>query len=173
MRTPFLLPAVDFKIREKNEYGDYTWTEQSSYDLFGSGTVLILGIPGAFTPTCSDKQVPEYDKLAEDFYDRDIDAIYVITVNDSFVANQWAKQLNLQNVEVIPDGSGEFTKQMNMLVAKDNLGMGNRSWRYAVIADNGRIQAEFVERGFEDNCHSDPYSETRPERILEWLDTYA
>jgi peroxiredoxin len=62
---------------------------------------------------------------------------------------------------------------MNMLVDKDNLGFGRRSWRYAIIANNGRIDKWFIEPGMEDNCATDPYGETSPENILNWLKAYA
>ena len=87
--------------------------------------------------------------------------------------NAWAKAQGITKVKVIPDGSGTFTYEMGMLVNKDNLGFGMRSWRYAVIADNGRIDKFFVEPGLENNCPTDPYGETSPERILGWLEAYA
>jgi peroxiredoxin len=92
-----------------------------------------------------------------------------MSVNDAFVMNCWAKDQNIQNVKVIPDGSGVFTSQMNMLVQKDNVGFGVRSWRYAVIVDNGKIEQWFIEDGIEHNCETDPYGETSPETILAYL----
>ena len=83
--------------------------------------------------------------------------------------NAWAKSQNLVNVQVIPDGSGLFTKKMKMLVKKDNLGFGVRSWRYAAVVKNGVIEKMFVEPGFENNCATDPYKESSPENVLKWL----
>ncbi len=65
--------------------------------------------------------------------------IYCISVNDSYVMNAWANNEKIKNVKVIPDGSGEFTRQMGMLVKKDDKGFGYRSWRYAMIVDDGII----------------------------------
>lgn len=172
-----ILPAVDFKVRVRDESiegpNPYRWDDVSSYDLFGNKKVLIFSLPGAFTPTCSTMQLPGFENNYQNFKVLGIDEIYCISVNDAFVMNAWAKDQKLKNVKVIPDGSAQFTLGMNMLVSKDNLGFGARSWRYAVIATNGRIDKLFVEPGKEHNCQSDPYYETSPERILGWLEAYA
>lgn len=174
---PSILPAVDFKVRVRDDKiggpNPYKWEDVSSYDLFASKKVVIFSLPGAFTPTCSTMQLPGFETNSNEFYDLGIDDIYCVSVNDSFVMNKWAELQGLHNIEVIPDGSGRFTEHMNMLVDKDNLGFGRRSWRYAVIATNGRIDKWFVEPGMEDNCSTDPYGETSPERILDWLRAYA
>ena len=177
MNTPSILPAVDFKVRVRDESiggpNPYRWEDVSSYDLFGGKKAVIFSLPGAFTPTCSTMQLPGFEENYEQFKELGIDEIYCVSVNDSFVMNAWAKAQNISNVKVIPDGTAEFTNGMNMLVCKDNLGFGLRSWRYAVIATNGRIDKVFVEPGMEDNCPTDPYGETSPERILEWLRAYS
>lgn len=177
MNTPSILPAVDFKVRVRDESiggpNPYRWEHVSSYDLFANKKVVIFSLPGAFTPTCSTMQLPGFEENYERFKELGIDEIYCVSVNDSFVMNAWAKAQNIANVKVIPDGTGDFTYEMGMMVRKDNLGFGRRSWRYAVIATNGRIDKVFVEPGMEDNCPSDPYGETSPERILEWLRAYS
>lgn len=174
---PTLLPVVDFKIRVRDESiegpNPYRWQDVSSYDLFANKKVVIFSLPGAFTPTCSTMQLPGFEENYDRFKALGIDEIYCISVNDSFVMNAWAKAQGITKVKVIPDGSGTFTYEMGMMVRKDNLGFGRRSWRYAVIADNGRIDKFFVEPGLEDNCPTDPYGETSPERILGWLEAYA
>lgn len=176
-RVPALLPAVDFKVRVRDESiegpNPYRWEDVSSYDYFGGKKVVIFSLPGAFTPTCSTMQLPGFENNYEKFKALGIDEVYCVSVNDSFVMNKWAQDQNLNNVKVIPDGSAEFTSRMNMAVDKDNLGFGLRSWRYAVIATNGRIDKVFIEPGFEDNCPTDPYGETSPENILNWLEAYA
>jgi peroxiredoxin len=83
--------------------------------------------------------------------------------------NAWAKHHKIEKVKVIPDGNGEFTRKMGMLVEKTNLGFGSRSWRYATIVDNGNIEFSFVEPGFEDNCGEDPYEMSSPQNILRHL----
>jgi peroxiredoxin len=114
-------------------------------------------------------QLPGFENNYERFRELGIDEIYCISVNDSFVMNAWAKGQNINNVKVIPDGSGKFTEAMGMLVDKDNLGFGRRSWRYAAVVNNGEIEHLFVEPGKVDNCEFDPYGETDPDNILAWI----
>ena len=135
--------------------------------LFAGKTVVLFSVPGAFTPTCSTYQLPDFEKLHDDFKSKGIDAIYCISVNDAFVMNAWGKQQGLTNVQLIPDGSGQFTRKMGMLVCKDNLGFGMRSWRYAAIVNDGVVEAWFEEPGFSDNCETDPYGESAPQNLLE------
>jgi peroxiredoxin len=172
---PTVVPSVVFKTRVRDESieGDnpYRWEDVTSFDLFAGKRVILFSLPGAFTPTCSTMQLPGFEELAMRFYSHGIDDIYCLSVNDSFVMNCWAKDQKLEHVKVIPDGSAEFTSGMNMEVYKDNLGFGIRSWRYAVVVDNGKIEKWFVEPGKEDNCETDPYGETDPYTILHWLQT--
>jgi peroxiredoxin len=114
-------------------------------------------------------QLPTFEKLYDAFVDKGFDAVYCMSVNDSYVMNAWSKDQNLKNVKVIPDGNGEFTRQMGMLVEKRPECFGMRSWRYAVVVDNLKITQWFVEPGYQDNCLSDPYSVTNPESILDNL----
>jgi len=171
------VPNVTFKIRVRDESiggpNPYRWEEKTTADYFHGRRVVLFSLPGAFTPTCSTFQLPGFERDFEQFQELGIDAIYCISVNDAFVMNAWAKSQNIQNVQVIPDGSGKFTAGMGMLVDKDNLGFGRRSWRYAAIIENGEIQKLFVEPGQEDNCPTDPYGETSPENILMWLKTHS
>ena len=164
------IPDVVFKMRVRDESieGDnpFRWEHVKSTDLFANKCVVLFSLPGAFTPTCSTYQLPDFEKLYSEFQEKGIDDIFCISVNDAFVMNAWAKDQGLQNVKVIPDGSGEFTRKMGMLVDKDNLGFGMRSWRYAAIVDDGVITCSFVEPGFEDNCETDPYGESSPQNIL-------
>ena len=166
---PKLIPSVVFKTRVQGLKG-FEWKEISTWDLFGNKKVLLFSLPGAFTPTCSTYQLPSFEDLAIDFYeDCDIDDIYCFTVNDTFVCNAWARDNNLRNINVIPDGNGNFTEAMQMMVDKDNLGFGRRSWRYACVAENGNITDWFIEEGREDNHEEDPYMFTNPQYILEKL----
>ena len=172
-QLPTVVPAVTFKTRVRDESiegpNPFRWQDVTSYDYFAGKRVVLFSLPGAFTPTCSTYQLPGFEQNYEQFKALGIDEIYCMSVNDSFVMNCWAKDQNLQNVKVIPDGSGIFTSNMNMLVQKDNLGFGVRSWRYAVIVDNGNIEKWFVEPGIAHNCPDDPYGETSPEDILAYL----
>ena len=154
------IPNVDFKMRENGE-----WRTRNSDEFFNGKKVILFSLPGAFTPTCSEFQLPGYEANYEKFKEAGIDEIYCISVNDSFVMNAWAKQQGIKKVKMIPDGSGEFTRQMGMLVKKDNLGFGYRSWRYAALIENCMVKKTWVEEGKMDNCPDDPYSVTDPAYI--------
>ena len=166
-------PNVTFKTRVRDESigGDnpFRWQDTTSADYFAGKRVVLFSLPGAFTPTCSTFQLPDFEKLFPEFQAAGIDAIYCISVNDAFVMNAWGKAQGIENIGLIPDGSGKFTRCMGMLVEKDNLGFGDRSWRYAAIINDGTVEAWFEEPGFEDNCETDPYGESSPQNILAHL----
>ena len=168
-----MVPDVVFKTRIRDEAieGDnpYKWKDKTSDELFKNCKVILFPLPGAFTPTCSTYQLPNFEKLFNEFKTLGIDKIYCLSVNDAFVMNAWARSQNLKNVEVIPDGSGEFTRKMGMLVKKDNLGFGLRSWRYAALIDNKIINKLWIEEGFGDNTLGDSYGKSSPENILKDL----
>jgi peroxiredoxin len=167
------IPPVTFKFRVRDESigGDnpYRWQNVTTNELFKGKKVLIFSLPGAFTPTCSTYQLPDFEKLFDRFKELGIDDIYCISVNDAFVMNVWGKSQGVKNVKLIPDGSCDFTRGMNMLVAKDNLGFGLRSWRYAAVINDGVVENWFEEPGFEHNCESDPYGVSSPQNILDTL----
>ena len=167
------VPNVVFKTRVRDESvgGDnpFRWEDVQSKDLFKRKRVVLFSLPGAFTPTCSTYQLPDYEKVFPEFQKCGIKDIYCLSVNDAFVMNAWAKAQDIKNVKVIPDGSGKFTSRLGMVVRKDNLGFGVRSWRYAAIVNNGRIEAWFEEPGREDECATDPYGESSPENVLQYL----
>ncbi len=165
------LPEATFKTRVRNEAvggpNPYRWENAATDDYFKGKRVVLFSLPGAFTPTCSTYQLPGFEKLHGAFKEKGIDEIYCISVNDAFVMNAWGKQQGLKNVKLIPDGTGEFTRKMGMLVSKDNLGFGMRSWRYAAIVEDGVVEAWFEEPGFADNCETDPYGESSPQNLLD------
>jgi peroxiredoxin len=173
MKAGVSLPKVTFKTRVRDEAvggsNPFRWQDMSTDDYFAGKRVILFSLPGAFTPTCSTYQLPGFEKNFEAFKEAGIDEIYCMSVNDSFVMNKWAQSQELANVKVIPDGSGEFTRKIGMLVAKDNLGFGARSWRYAAIVNNGVVEAWFEEPGREDNHGEDPYGESSPENLLKYL----
>lgn len=150
------------------------WDEWSTEDIFKNQRSVIVSLPGAFTPVCSSQQVPEYDAAADQFFDLGIDSIYILSVNDWFVMDAWMKELKVNALEFIADGSGEFTKQMNMLVWKPLQNFGWRSWRYAMIVNDMKIEKMFVEEG--KNCRSqddDPHVVSRCENVLAYLKSQA
>lgn len=170
---PSIVPAVVFKTRVRDEAvggsNPYRWQDKTSFDYFGGKRVVLFALPGAFTPTCSTYQLPGFEEKFEEFASLGISNIYCLSVNDAFVMNCWARAQNIRHVEMIPDGSACFTRGMNMLVEKDNLGFGARSWRYAVVVNNGTIEQWFIEPGYQNNADNDPYGESSPENILAWL----
>lgn len=173
MKVGDKLPQVTFQTRVRDESvggpNPFRWEPVTTDDYFKGKRVVLFSLPGAFTPTCSTYQLPGFEKAANEMAGLGVDAIYCLSVNDSFVMNQWAKAQGLNNVKVIPDGSGEFTQKVGMLVRKDNLGFGFRSWRYAAIIDDGVVEQVFEEPGRCDNHAEDPYGESSPENVLRYL----
>jgi peroxiredoxin len=167
------LPKVTFRTRVRDESVEgpnpYRWQDVTTDDYFRGRRVIVFSLPGAFTPTCSTYQLPGFERKFRQFQSHGIQDIYCLSVNDAFVMNAWARQQELKNVKVIPDGSGTFTRLMGMLVHKDNLGFGDRSWRYAMIVNDGVVEAWFEEPGREDNHGADPYGESSPENLLKHL----
>jgi peroxiredoxin len=170
---PEVVPNIVFKTRVRDESiggsNPYRWEDKTSFDYFANKRVVLFSLPGAFTPTCSTYQLPGFEEKFAEFKALGIKEIYCISVNDAFVMNCWAKMQKIKKVKLIPDGSCKFTHKMKMCVYKDNLGFGERSWRYACIVNNGKIEKWFIEPGMEDNAEGDPYGETSPENILAWL----
>ncbi|MEM9530969.1 MAG: peroxiredoxin [Pseudomonadota bacterium] len=171
--TPNRVPDVVFKTRVRDESVEgpnpYRWQDTSSADIFGGKRVIVFALPGAFTPTCSSTHLPRYEELFEQFKGLGVDDIYCLSVNDAFVMFQWSKHIDASHVKMLPDGSGEFTRKMGMLVNKDNLGFGMRSWRYSMFVDNSEIKQVFVEPDFGDNCPTDPFEVSDADTMLAWL----
>ena len=167
------VPEVTFKTRVRDESAGgpnpFRWQPVTSSELFNGKRVVLIALPGAFTPTCSSTHLPRYDELYEEFKKLGVDEIYCLSVNDAFVMYQWGKNLGVKNIKLIPDGSGEFTRKMGMLVHKDNLGFGLRSWRYSAFIDNGEIKKLFAEPGFADNCEIDPFEVSDADTMLSFL----
>lgn len=167
------VPEVTFHTRIKDISVEgpnpYRWQDVTTADYFAGKRVVVFSLPGAFTPTCSNYQLPGYDTLYSEFEELGIDEVYCISVNDSFVMNAWFKQQRVKNVKPIPDGSGEFTYAMGMSVTKANLGFGFRSWRYAMVVNDGEIEQLFEEPGKVGNCPVDPYEVSDPDTVLNYL----
>ncbi len=171
-KLPERIPPSVFKKFVTLTTGEKKFVDVSTEDLFENKRVVIFGLPGAFTPTCSGQQLPGFEQLYHEYRQAGIDDIYCISVNDSFVMNEWGMNQGLVNVKLIPDGSAEFTIKMGMDVRKDNLGFGIRSWRYAAIVDNHEVIQSFVEEGFNDNIQEDPYEVSTPENVLLHVKSY-
>jgi thioredoxin-dependent peroxiredoxin len=171
------VPDVTFKTRVRDDRVEgpnpFRWQDVTSADIFDGRRVVVFALPGAFTPTCSTEQLPGYERQYDAIRAAGADEVYCLSVNDAFVMYQWGKSLGIENVKLLPDGSGHFSRRMGMLIDKDHLGFGHRSWRYAMIVEDGRIVAWFEEPGInDDGSDADPYGESKPESVLAWLNQH-
>ncbi|KKW43615.1 MAG: Redoxin domain protein [Parcubacteria group bacterium GW2011_GWB1_57_6] len=168
------MPDVAFKMRVRDESvgGDnpYRWQDVSSKEIFSGKKVVVLGLPGAFTPVCTSTHLPGYEANYDTFKELGVDEVYCLSVNDAFVMKQWADKLGVQNVKMLPDGNAAFTRGMGMLVKKENLGFGDRSWRYSMLVEDGTIQKLFIEPGLSDDCPDDPLEVSDAGTMLAWLE---
>lgn len=167
------VPDATFKTRIRDESlgGDnpFRWQDQTTDDVFRGKKVVLFALPGAFTPTCSTSHLPRYEELHGEFRKLGVDSVVCLSVNDAFVMYQWGRTQGAKNVSLLPDGNGEFTRKMGMLVDKSNLGFGMRSWRYSMYVEDGEIRQMFREPGLEDNCPADPLRVSDADTMLEWL----
>ena len=168
----FVIPKVTFRTRVFDESTmEHTWQDRTTDDYFKGKRTVLFSLPGAFTPTCSTYQLPGFEENYDKIRNQDIDEVYCISVNDAFVMNAWSKDQNIQHVKMIPDGSGNFTRYMGMLIGKNHLGFGMRSWRYMAVIINGVIEKWWQEPGINnDGSDDDPYIETTPENCLGYLE---
>ncbi len=158
------IPEVTFRTRDGSE-----WKDVRSKEIFSGKRVVVFALPGAFTPTCSSSHVPRYDELASELRARGVDEIVCVSVNDAFVMDAWAKDQGVRHVRFLPDGNGEFTDKMGMLVDKRSLGFGPRSWRYSMLVNDGVIEKMFIEPEVE----GDPFLVSDADTMLRHLDPAA
>jgi peroxiredoxin/glutaredoxin len=154
------VPQVTFHTRDGAQ-----WKDLTSDDIFAGKTVAVFSLPGAFTPTCSSSHVPRYDQLAGILKQHGVDDIVCISVNDAFVMNEWQQSQNAENVTFLPDGNGAFTDGMGMLVGKEDLGFGERSWRYSMLVRDGVIDKMFIEP----QEPGDPYGVSDADTMLRYV----
>jgi len=158
------VPKVTFRVRKDDQ-----WVNLTTADLFANKTVVLFSLPGAFTPTCSSTHLPRYNELASTFAANGVDDIICMSVNDTFVMNAWKQDQEASNITVIPDGNGEFTDGMGMLVGKEDLGFGKRSWRYSMIVKNGVVHKMFIEP----DMPGDPFEVSDADTMLEYINPQA
>ena len=158
------VPKVTFKTRANEQWKDVTTDE-----IFKGKTVVVFSLPGAYTPTCSSTHLPRYNELAPILKANGVDDIVCISVNDGFVMDQWKRDQEAGNITVIPDGNGEFTEGMGMLVDKSNLGFGKRSWRYSMLVKDGIVRKMFIEPDKE----GDPFEVSDAETMLKHINPAA
>ncbi len=170
---PKQVPQVTFKTRVRDESVDgpnpYRWQDVTTDEIFKGKKIVLFSLPGAFTPTCSSTHLPGYETKYEEFKALGVDEVICLSVNDAFVMFQWGKTQNVEKVKLLPDGSGEFTRKLGMLVKKDNLGFGERSWRYSMFVDNGEVKKVFIEPGFSNDCPTDPFEVSDADTMLNYL----
>ena len=154
------VPQVTFRTRQDGQWKDVT-TDQ----IFKGKTVVVFALPGAYTPTCSTTHLPRYNELASTFSGLGVDDIVCLSVNDGFVMGEWQKDQNAPNITFIPDGNGEFSEKMGMLVDKTSLGFGKRSWRYSMLVRDGVIEKQFIEPDKE----GDPFEVSDADTMLHYL----
>jgi len=154
------VPNVTFRTRD-----DADWVDLSTDDVFAGKTVIVFSLPGAFTPTCSSAHAPRYDQLAETFAEHGVDDIICLSMNDAFVMDEWKENLGTRNLRFLPDGNGAFTDGMGMLVGKEDLGFGKRSWRYSMLVRDGVIEKMFIEP----QEPGDPYGASDADTMLGYL----
>jgi len=154
------IPQVVFHTRREHE-----WVDVSTDDIFKGKTVVVFSLPGAFTPTCSSTHVPRYNQLAQTFKRHGVDEVVCVSVNDAFVMNEWQIEQKAYNIRFIPDGNGDFSRGMGMLVAKNDLGFGDRSWRYSMLVKDGVIEKMFIEP----DVAGDPFEVSDADTMLAYL----
>ncbi|KJF90841.1 glutathione peroxidase [Photobacterium leiognathi] len=154
------IPQVTFHTRKGDQ-----WVDVTTEELFANKTVVVFSLPGAFTPTCSSSHLPRYNELASVFAENGVDDILCVSVNDTFVMNAWKADQEAENITFIPDGNGEFTKGMGMLVEKDDLGFGARSWRYSMLVKNGVVEKMFIEN----EEPGDPFNVSDADTMLKYI----
>ncbi len=165
------IPDVVLKTRIRDESVDgpnpFRWQDFDVRAEFAGKKIVVFSLPGAFTPTCSNEQCPGYEQMFDSFKAAGVDEVYCISVNDAFVMFQWGKNLGLDKVKLLPDGNGDFTRRMGMLIDKTHLGFGMRSWRYAMIVDDNTVSHWFEEPGINDvGSDTDPYGESAPDKVF-------
>mgnify|MGYP001158116268 FL=1 len=164
-----------FRVGDSDEKGGCTfiggsWKDVTTKELFENKKVVLFSLPGAFTPTCSGQQLPAYDEAFEKFKELGVDDVYCISVNDAFVMNAWARDLQIKNVKMIPDGCGTFTRSMGMLVNKPAQGFGMRSWRYSALIDNMEVKHFNEEPGYNNaSADDDPFEVSDADTMIQQI----
>lgn len=167
------IPSVEFIFVRQKDCNDkaFGFDKVNSVDLLGKGKHVVFALPGAFTPTCTQFQLPSYEASYSNFKEEGVDEVWCISVNDGFVMNAWQKELGIEKVKLIPDGNAMWTGLMNQLVTKNDKGFGLRSWRYACVIEDGVITKMFEEPGKVDDTDEDPYEVSYPENVVNWIRT--
>jgi len=154
------VPQVTFRTRR-----DHAWVDVTSDEIFKGRTVVVFSLPGAFTPTCSSTHVPRYNQLTPTLKKHGVDEVICVSVNDAFVMNEWRNDQKAFNVRFLPDGNGDFSRGMGMLVPKNDLGFGERSWRYSMLVKDGVVEKMFIEP----DVPGDPFEVSDADTMLDYI----
>ena len=159
-RSGSRVPQVTFRTRRGHE-----WVDVTTDEVFAGKTVVVFSLPGAFTPTCSSSHVPRYNQLVPAMREHGVDEVVCVSVNDAFVMNEWQKTQHADNLSFLPDGNGDFTAEMGMLVDKNDLGFGKRSWRYSMLVRDGVVEKMFIEP----DLPGDPFEVSDADTMLGYI----
>jgi glutathione-dependent peroxiredoxin len=147
------VPQVSFRTRTESD-----WKTVGTDEIFEGKTVVVFST-----------HVPRYNELAPALLANGVDRVVCISVNDAFVMNEWARTQECGNILMLPDGNGEFTEKMGMLVDKTDLGFGKRSWRYSMLVKDGVIQKMFIEP----EKPGDPFEVSDADTMLNYINPKA
>lgn len=159
-REGHTVPQVTFRTRRHHE-----WLDVTTDEVFKGKTVVVFALPGAFTPTCSSTHVPRYNQLTPTLRQHGVDEVICISVNDAFVMNEWQNEQKAHNLTFLPDGNGDFSRGMAMLIPKSELGFGERSWRYSMLVKDGIIDKMFIEP----DVPGDPFEVSDADTMLDYV----
>jgi glutaredoxin-like protein len=159
-KTGTKVPSVTFQTRVGHQ-----WVTKTTDDYFKGKKVVLFALPGAFTPTCSSTHLPRYNDLYESFKASGVDDVICLSVNDTFVMNDWKREQKADNITMLPDGNGEFSEALGFLVDKSDLGFGKRSWRYSMVVNDGVIEKMFIE----EEIPGDPFGNSDADTMIKYL----
>lgn len=159
-KTGTKIPDIKFNTRVGHD-----WQLKSTDDYFKGKKVVLFALPGAFTPTCSSTHLPRYNELHSTFKSNGIDDVICLSVNDSFVMNEWQKEQKADKLVMLPDGNGELSDALGLLVGKEDLTFGKRSWRYSMLVNDGVIEKMFIE----EDLPGDPFQVSDADTMLKHI----
>lgn len=166
------IPHFELPVRVRDESiqpNPFRWDTATTESIFAGKRVVIVALPGAFTPTCSTSHLPGYEARYDEIIAAGVDEVHCVSVNDPFVMFQWAKAQDITKVKMLPDGNATFTELMGMLVTILGGGMGSRSWRYSMVVNDGVIEKLFVEPGMMHEDEDDPFVVSDVDTMLQFL----
>ena len=164
------VPDVIFKHRVRGESvagrNPWRWVDVSTADIFSGKDIVLFSLSTPFTETSSNTHLPDYDAKYDELKSLGVDEVYCLSVKAPFAMLQWAKNMGINNVKMLPDAHGKFTDLMGMLVQK---GKFKVSWRYSAHIVDGEIKQLFTEDGMMDDCPDDPFECSDVDTMISYL----